>query len=398
MPRTWTSRIGGLVNTIAAGAGVATKGASVAGTAAVNDISDIVNASIYGLSGSQSVQTSGAVTVAASNGTDYGVTAGNVALGKTGTGGAAIALNDLDYTTQAVVGSASVQAGGAVEVTADSSGTVTSFAAGAQAAEQFSLGGSIAMTFTGTTTQALVEATVVTPASIKIAAESDVTFVTVGGNVDIAVKGVAVGVANATLVRKDKTIANAYNASLDFGGAGGTVDVETGLKGKVTDAPHFSGLSITAIASDDVTTVAAGGAVSGQSVAAAGSATVTMLEKTISAFLSDSVQLPNTKAATNVNLLAHDGSTVHTGAGGLAGSSSVGIGAAVDVVEITKDTEARFALTHPLTISGDLSVQALSNEDLLSVAVGAGLSGNVGIGGAASAYVLDLETWPPSAR
>ena len=384
--------IGGLVNTIAAGAGVSTKGASIAGTAAVNDISDIVNASIYGLSSSQSVQTSGAVTVAASNGTDYGVTAGNVALGKTGTGGAAISLNDLNYTTQAVVGSAEVQAGGAVEVTADSSGTVTSFAAGAQGGEQFSLGGSIAMTFTGTTTQALVEATVATPASIKIAAESDVTFVTVGGNVDVAVKGVAVGVANATLVRKDKTVANAYNASLDFGGAAGTVDVKAGSEGAVTDVPSFSGLSITAIASDDVTTVAAGGAVSGQSVAAAGSASVTMLEKATDAFLSDSVQLPNTKAATNVNLLAYDDSKVNTGAGGLAASKSVGIGAAVDVVEVTKDTEARFAMTHPLSISGNLNVQALSKEDLLSVAVGAGLAGNVGIGGAASAYVLDLET------
>nr|HMU52836.1 LEPR-XLL domain-containing protein [Geminicoccaceae bacterium] len=384
--------IGGTVNTISAGAGVSTNADAIAGSAAVNDIDDVVNASIYGLSSSQSVQTSGAVTVAASNTVDYAAGAGDIEIGKTGTGGAAIALNDLDYTTQAVVGSANVQSGGTVEVTAESSGTVDSIAAGAQGAQQFALGGSIAMTFTGTTTQALVEAEIVTPASIKIAAESDVTFVTVGGNVDIAVKGVAVGVANATLVRKDKIVANAYNASLDFGGAAGTVDVQTGLRGKVTDAPHFSGLSITALSSDDVTTVVAGGAVSGQSVAAAGSATVTMLEKTVSAFLSDSVQLPNTKAATNVNLLAHDGSKVNTGAGGLAASSSVGIGAAVDVVEVTKDTEARFALTHPLTISGDLSVQALSSEDLLSVAVGAGLSGNVGIGGAASAYVLDLET------
>lgn len=384
--------IGGAANTISAGAGVSTNSVAIAGSAAVNDIDDTVTASIADGSGPQTVETSGAVTVAAKNTTDYATGAGDIEIGKTGTGGAAIALNDLDYTTQAVISGADVQAGGAVEVTAETSGTVDSIAAGAQGAQQFALGGSIAMTFTGTTTQALVEAEIVTPASIKIAAESDVTFVTVGGNVDIAVKGVAVGVANATLVRKDKTIANAYNASLDFGGAAGTVDVQTGLKGKVVDAPHFSGLSITAIASDDVTTAAAGGAVSGESVAAAGSATVTMLEKTVWAFLSDSVELPNTKAATNVNLLAHDGSRLHTGAGGLAGGSSVGIGAAVDVIEVTKDTEARLAMTHPLRISGDLSVQALSNEDLLSVAVGAGLSGNVGIGGAASAYVLDLET------
>lgn len=386
--------IGGTVNTISAGAGVSTNSVAIAGSAAVNDIDDTVNASIVGGSSPQVVETSGAITVAAKNTTDYATGAGDVEIGKTGTGGAAIALNDLATTTQAVATYANltVQAGGAVEVTAETSGTVDSIAAGAQGAQQFALGGSIAMTFTGTTTQAIVATNIVTPGSIKIAAESDVTFVTVGGNVDIAVKGVAIGVANATLVRKDTTQAYASSASLDFGGAAGTVDVKAGSEGKVTDVASFSGLSITAIASDDVTTVAAGGAVSGQSVAAAGSATVTMLEKQTYAFLADSVQLPNTKAATNVNLLAYDDSKVNTGAGGLAGGSSVGIGAAVDVVEVTKDLGARFAMTHPLSISGNLNVQALSKEDLLSVAVGAGLSGNVGIGGAASAFVLDLET------
>lgn len=386
--------IGGTVNTISAGAGVSTNSVAIAGSAAVNDIDDTVNASIAGGSGPRVVETSGALTVAAKNTTNYAAGAGDIEIGKTGTGGAAIALNDLDTTTQAVATGANltVQAGGAVEVTAETSGTVDSIAAGAQGAQQFALGGSIAMTFTGTNTQALVETNVVTPASIKIAAESDATFVTVAGNVDIAVKGVAIGVANATLVRKDQTIANAFNASLDFGGAAGTVDVKAGSQGSVIDVASFSGLSITAITSDDVTTVAAGGAVSGQSVAAAGSATVTMLQKTTDAFLSDSVQLPNTKAATNINLLAYDDSKVNTGAGGLAASASVGIGAAVDVIEVTKDTEARFAMTRPLSISGNLNVQALSREDLLSVAVGAGLSGNVGIGGAASAYVLDLET------
>ena len=384
--------IGGTVNTISAGAGVSTNADAIAGSAAVNDIDDAVSAQIYGLSGSQSVQTSGAVTVNASNTVDYATGAGDIEIGKTGTGGAAIALNDLDYTTQAVISGADVQSGGALEVTAETSGTVDSIAAGAQGAQQFALGGSIAMTFTGTVTQAIVEGTVVTPASIKIAAESDVTFVTVAGNVDIAVKGVAIGVANATLVRKDTTQAYAASASLDFGGAAGTVDVKAGSQGKVTDVASFSGLSITAVASDDVTTVAAGGAVSGQSVAAAGSATVTMLEKQTYAYLTDNVRLPNTKAATNVNLLAYDDSKVNTGAGGLAASASVGIGAAVDVVEVTKDIGARFAMTQPLSISGNLNVQALGREDLLSVAVGAGLSGNVGIGGAASAYVLDLET------
>jgi hypothetical protein len=278
-------------------------------------------------------------------------------------------------------------------ITAETSGTVTTVAAGAQGADKFALGGSIAVTATNTQTKVNTLATIGTPGSVKVAATSSLKFVTAAGNVDIAVSGVAVGVASATLLRKDQTQASVGYGSIDFNGSNTPVDdVATVSAGQLQSTDGYVGLSITAVSTDDVTTAAAGGAVSGEAVSAAGSATFTKLDKSTLAQMQNNEKLPNAQGNTSINMVAYDESKVGSGAGGLAASSTVGVGAGVDVVEITKDTLALFELGQDMNLASNLIVQSLSKEDLVSVAVGLGLSAGTGIGGAASAYVLDLST------
>ncbi|MCW5952304.1 MAG: hypothetical protein KIT69_08610, partial [Propionibacteriaceae bacterium] len=389
---------GGKVVTVSAGVGLAQNGSGVAGSAAVNDIGDQVTAFIDGLAAGQVIKLGRALIMTAEYGADLSAGAGELAAG-TRSVGAAVAVNHITVGVDAHLGTATIQAGDTVQVEAYIEGTtVDTVAVGAEGAQDFALGGSVAVAATDTATYAYAQgASVATPASVNIAAEGAMTFVTVAGNL-AGVRGgadpgvVAIGAANATLVRKDKTQAWAASGSIDFGGAVGDVlDVLTAVAGELSENSDFTGLSVTAVSRDTITTASGGGAVANAPVAAAGSASATVLDKATQVTLPESLVLPG-KQATNLNVFAYDSSEVSTGAGGFAAAKTVGVGAAVDVISLTKNTGVWFYVNGATVLSGNAAIQALSKENLLSVAVGAGLSEKVSIAGAASTYVLDLLT------
>lgn len=391
-----TATIDGGTATTSAGAVGANDAAAAAGSAAANTNGDQALAYVDGLAAGQRIALASGATVTATNTMDLSAGAGNVAAG-TQAVGAAVAINDLTGKTEAYIGTAEVDAGGTVALAATSGGTVTAVAAGVDAARKFALGGSVAITATDTTTAAYAQhATIRTPGSIGIAAQSALTFVTVAGALDLALKsGAAAGAASATLVRKDFTQAWATDGSLDWGGGvGQPLAVKTVAGGVLKDAPGYRGLSVTAVSGDDVTTASAGASATGGNAGIAGSATVTVLEKQTQAFLGNTLALPGTQGTGSINLVADDQTRVGSGAGAAGASKGVGVGAGVDTVSITKSTQARFqAQAQGLHVAGDIVIQALSTEDLMSVALGTGVAANLAIAGAASAYVLDLATF-----
>ncbi|MCW5623716.1 MAG: hypothetical protein KIT73_03240 [Burkholderiales bacterium] len=398
-----TASIDGRMTATSAGLGVSTNGTGVAGSAGVNTVNDRVTAFIDGLSSTQSVDVDGATLVSASHGADFTAAAGELAAG-TNSGGAAVSVNDIRTSTQAYIGVATVNGGGTVAVTADTTGEVTGVAVGAEGGQNFTLGASIAVNAVDTTTEAWVAgtddtsgaATVVTPGSVNVAAQSDLSFITAAGTLAAAAQffpgGGAVGVANATLLRTDRTQAWVRNSSVSFGGTNSPIDIKTASAGALQDDPDFTGLSVTAVSTDTITSASGGASIApNENLAGAGSVTVTMVDKATQALVGDGVSLPSTNAV-DVNVLAYDDTHVGSGAGALALLGQTGVGAGVDVVSLTKDTQALFAPEGDVTLSGGLSVQALSNEDLVSVALGASLLATTDIAGAASAYVLDLST------
>jgi hypothetical protein len=389
--------IAGTTTSTSAGLVVAQDAPAVAGSSGVNVNSDRAFAYIDGLSGSQTIQVARTVSVTAENHGTLAAAAGDIVAGSS-TGGAALALNDLTQSTAAYVGAAPLTLGGNLTVAATNDGKVVSAAVGAVGGSNFALGGSVAFTWSNTSTNAYVSgATVSTPASVKIAAEAAVTFVTAAGTLAVVAgsdeAAGAVGVSNATLSLGNSTLAYAGSGSIDFGGANSPEDVKIGSGGSLSDDSTFTGLSITALTDDDITTASGGGALTSGSVGVAGSVNVTLVSNTTRATAEGSLVIPGHQSATNINVLAYDGGSLKTGAGELAGADTAAIGAAVDTIQLTKQTEGRFESNGTVGISGNMAVQALSNEDLQSVAAGFSLSPQFAIAGAASAYVLDLTTW-----
>ena len=157
--------------------------------------------------------------------------------------------------------------------------------------------------------------------------------------------------------------------------------------------------SITPIDGDipaDPMSVAAGGAVSGDGAAVAGSVDVNIISSTTHASLGNGIVVNGTLpggATQTIAVTASDTTKVVGAAGSLAGSlSSTGIGAGVEVNVITKDTRATIGTGSTIDAGGSLIVTATSSENVLSVAGAIGLGDSVGVAAGADVLVITQTT------
>jgi hypothetical protein len=164
------------------------------------------------------------------------------------------------------------------------------------------------------------------------------------------------------------------------------------LGNPATDPIH--GFAVTAVAFQDLTTFAVGGAVGG-SGAVSGSAAVDSYGLTTKAYLAANTSVDATNllpgSGPSVHVLASDLTSLTSAGGALAVSSGPAVGLGVDVGVITKDTEA-YIQSDTVQADTDVIVAATSSESFNSFSVSGGVSGNAAIVGAAGVYVINVTT------
>ncbi len=185
-------------------------------------------------------------------------------------------------------------------------------------------------------------------------------------------------------------------AAIDFGGgaavggAGSINTIKNSTQALVTGGTWGTGagaLSVSALNSESIKTIAASAAVS-SNVGVAGSIVTGVVNNVTRAKVSDA-----TVTGSGMTVKAEDKANIDMVAGALGvGVGAAGVGAAVNVVGIANTVEATLHNTSAALGSGTGNVTALSQSTINSLAVAGAGSGGVAVGGSDVTNVIDNTT------
>ncbi|MGH7419773.1 MAG: hypothetical protein ACREKB_18530, partial [Candidatus Rokuibacteriota bacterium] len=303
--------------------------------------------------------------------------------------GAAVALNVATITNQATIGSgAEIAAAGITVEAVLRSGESHDFAAWALAAgggKDTGAAGAVAVNVVIAETTASIgaHAQIDSSGAIVISGNTTTTLQTVAGGAGIGQKA-GIGAAVAVNVITVTTLA--------FIGAGARIDGSEALSLSADS-------SLTPLDGDlplDPMSVAAGAGASSGKVGIGGSVVVNVFLLETQAYIDDGA-LVNTLAAPGTNqgvsVHAEDVTRIVSGAGGLgAATEQLGLGAGIDVAVLDKETRAFIGQNATVKADRDITLEAISEEQVLSIAVAGGFGGRVGIAGSVSVYVPSTTT------
>ncbi|MDX9752662.1 MAG: LEPR-XLL domain-containing protein, partial [bacterium] len=317
-----------------------------------------------------------------------------------------VSVHTVTNTVQAMIGdTAVITAGGDILVTADDEYDLIVVAAGVAGGGNVGVGGSVGVVVHTNTVEASIGSStqVSSDGSVSVSASNDASVIGVAGSISIGGKAAGIGLSNIDVVHTESVQAFIESdAVINAKGNGAGVSIYTGSKengNRTTQDIH--GLAVTATSFESLIGVAAGGAGGGK-VGVAGSATIGVLTDTTKAYIAEGVRInvnnTGAHADQSIHLLASDHTFIVGFAGALGIGGQAGIGAGADVGTITKTTQAFIegtTLANDAVIANaakDISIQALSSENIVSVSANAGIGGSAGIAGAASVYVLTTTT------
>lgn len=363
-----------------AAAGAAGDKVAVAGSFAVNVFTDATDASIG--AGTQVSTGSGTIALTADNNTVARSLAGSLSVGgRVGVGVSSADVASTNVTRSHIDDGVQVTDSGGIQLTSSNKQDIEVIGVAGGVAGNVAVSGVANVITLNNTSEAYVAPSTTTVLNSSGAFGASATNTVKGLNVasGLAVSGsVAVGVVGAV-----NTLGT--DASHQF-----VTRAYIGDNAKVNAA---TATTLSATASEDLTTFAIAGAASG-SVSVGGAAVVNVLNTDTRAYLGDGAQL--NKAASLVNqsasLSAQDTTTLFDVVVGAAAGGSVGVGASVDVAVITKSTQAYVGEGAWAETAGNLLVQSTAHEDFRSIAIGLGIGGSAGAAGSVSVYSLTGNT------
>ena len=388
----------GELDTVAAGASVAWKssGIAVAGTVTLNELANATNASIS----RGSIVTGRNMALSALDATKLMSVAGTLSYGGKAGVGASVALNYDTSGVLAYIADSDVTATGNILASAVITPDILSVAASLVASKgNLALNAAVAVSDLDNQARAYISgykttAGVSADGNISLTAVDDMKFLTVAGEVAVALgsSGGGIGGANSTLM--NDTTVEAYIGAGSIVNAKGNapaVAVLTGQKVAGTrQAENAAGLSLVAASYEDITTIAAGGS-GGGSVGIAASAPVTLLNQFTRAYIAANASVNQAAGAgsdQSVNILASDTTGMLGIGGALAFGKNAGVGAGADVAVINKTTEAYIGQAATVGAQSNILVRARNIENFDSVAGSLAGGKSAGIAGAASVYVV----------
>ncbi|MBK5565795.1 LEPR-XLL domain-containing protein [Ensifer sp. SSB1] len=376
--------IGNLAVTSFAAGVAASNGTAVGGSSSVNVVFMETHAFI---NDGSDFDGDGGVTVEATDILTMVSGAGGIGLSGGSNAGVGIGLdvNVIIRNTSAWVGgTADLGAiAGNILVNADSFDTITSIAA------------TFGLSLSGSGVAASVGVVVLdtsTEAYVETGTALDKSEIHAGGNVSLKATG------DAKIFALAGGIAFGQGAGI---GIGGTVfvhidDVKAEIRGHAdveTGGPV--GLDVSAISTEDVTTIAAAGGVSASSAAVAGSVAVTVLTETTIARIGSNTAVTAQSGANDpgVAVYAYGETDLLTVAGSLAASGgSAAVGAGVNIATLIKTTQASIDSGMDMDADGNIKVEATSSEDVGSFSVAAGGASSAAITVSADVFIFDVKT------
>ena len=366
------------VTSFAAGVAATGGGAAIGGSSSVNVIFMETRASV---GTAADLDAGGDISVTAADVLTVFTGAGSlgVSLGSAGVGiGLDVQVIDRDTTATVSAGADLDETGGNITVSATALDMTTSIAATVGVSTSSAgVSGSISVVVFTSDTEAVVGlgADLRASGDVSVTAKSDADIFLLAGGLAFGVSA-GVGIASTVLVHTDNVRAEIVGNSIINTGGG-------------------VGLTVSAISTDDVLTIAAAGGGSASSAAIAAAIVVNVLNETTLARLGGGSTVTAQSGGNNpgVAVLATDDTEVLSIAGALGISGgSAGVGAGVDVGVITKTTEAAVGASTVINADGNVTVEAGSSEDISSFAAAAGASSSAGVTVTANVHVLTLTT------
>ena len=274
---------------------------------------------------------------------------------------------------------ATVRAGGDVVISAASSEDFFDLAVAGGASTSAGVAGSILVVLLNAFDEHGTTAYIDDNATVRAGGKVDVLASDAANKLELSSGNIAigseagVGVSSVILVRN------------------GTVDAAV-HQGAQVSANGGTGLSVVATQSEDMLLIAVGGA-GGGTAGVGGSVVVDLLTNRTKAHIDNAVIVGGTATpSAAVHVAASDTTTILSLAGALAIGGTAGVGAGVDVEVIDKQTEAWIAPAARVTTTGDVTVDATSNERMTSLAVGGGFGGTASVNVNVGVSVINVTT------
>lgn len=315
----------------------------------------------------------GAVSVTAKDTTKLTTSGGSGAVSGTAAGGLSAAVEVVQKKASAYVGNHASIGGESLTVQAENTSDSTTAAAGLGVGGTAGVAGAASETFVTHTTDAHVgkAANVTTSGDADVKAVS--SFTQDAGAGSLGGSGtVGIGLANSTVSMSADT-----KAHVDGGAK------VTGKNVRVA-ADHTTDITYATIAGGLAGTAAINGAVG-----------VNVLDTKTKAYTEDNTELTATGTADTdgIAITASDATKLHGGNGGASvGAAGGGVGLALSVMNLTKDTEAYAGKEAKLDAKGQISLDAQSSEDIFNLSLQAAGGSYAGLAGATNVMNLTAIT------
>jgi hypothetical protein len=351
-------------------------GVSVAGGTTSADIDDaginqtqsvVVDSDTYNAGSDQEVN------VTASNHDLGALFAIGTAAGVTDFAGAAtVGVQSFSGDTNAYITGSDVNADDSLTIESESTQDGAALSAGLAAAIVGGAATAVVDDFSADTQSYLVGGTIDIGA-LTINANTEDSAETAGGS--LAFGGVAVG-ATILVVQSDDTTKSYMGDASDQ---------------TATTLTTSGAVNITAESKTNLNAISVTGGVGGYAFVVM--ASVNLIDNITDADMYDTSidqQVGNPDAA-SVNINATDNMTLNSYAGALSAGESAGVGAGVNVLDITSQVGAG-SYGNSMNVSGALTVNAMSTKDLEAVTAVASIGGSAGLAGAAGVVIISAQS------
>ncbi|WP_210546544.1 leukotoxin LktA family filamentous adhesin [Rhodoferax sp. PAMC 29310] len=370
----------GEIKSVAA-SGSVSAGASVNGSFTTNSVSASVKAQVLNLT---QVTNGGAFTVSADNDADIFSLAGTISGGGAAAVGVAVSVNDIGGDVTARLADSALQATGAVNVKATTSGSIESIAAGMAVGGTVTLAGSF--TTNGITSTVLAQMAgvdlVVNAATLTVEARDTSTIKSFAGTVTGG--GTAGGGAALALNFLGRTALDADSSKV----------VKAEVQGSVVRSGGM--VAVNAYSTSTIKSIGVAAGVGGASAINGSNATNLLEDEVTASWVGSELIASNT-----LSVSARQAAEIDSLAGNLSGSGGVAVGAALAVNRIGTQTRASLVgvsnanfnngIGHWTQNADDLLLSAESDNQINTVAVGMS-AGSVGVQGSVAVSLIASQT------
>ena len=351
------------------------RSAGIAGTVAINEITNTTEAKVISSTQTANGSTTRAdvFNIKSKDTSTIQAIAGGIGASQNIGFGAALAYNDITNTASSVVFNSTLIARKDFSVTSENRSSIKSITAGAAGATNNSLAGSVSIDQIDANTTTDLSGSTITASGFDAAGSATVTATNTS-----TIESIAGALAGAGT----NAVAAAVSADLV------TNNTNVNLSRTVINLPTYP-IAVRSTSNASIDAITAGGAGSGGgSFAAGGSVSV----NTISTRTVVTASAASDLDGSSVVIRSSDDTSIDSIAGAVAGGGTTSVGASVALNTITADTNVVLSGSSVTATTGDVIASAETLETITSITAGGAAGSSYALGGALSLTTLTTTT------